>query len=237
MPSFVDAERARAWTEHPSANLRHVAAQQWSGNANRWIVMAAGTSQSGRGLDIRLALLEVTGPNTSQPLVSRLARSTEPLEFAAQFSLLPEDFWHGGCDVLSPNDACDLGFDVDDSDRITLDFAHYDLAPGDRAFGVNLAKFEGYAGGGGTYFALTLLRAEGERLVQILTVPVGVHKNLAGDFNTDGSRERNEFATELLLRMLPSANAKANIALAPRGGTARLFEWDANLGAYRCHDR
>lgn len=233
-PGFVDAARARAWTDHPAATLEYFGARAWRGVAERWIVIAAGRSEFvAQGLDVRLALLEVTGTGASQPSVKRLARSTEPLAARAQFGLLPDDFLPTTCE----NGPCADPLSVEQADQVALDFAPYEIAPGERAFGVRTKWTEGYAGGYGAFEALSLFRADGDRLLPILAVPVSVQKMIAGDWNADGSRQHDVYQAALVLRMEPGVREGANIALVPRGGKARTFAWDPALGAYRCRAR
>ena len=96
---------------------------------------------------------------------------------------------------------------------------------------------EGYAGGYGAFEALSLFRADGDRLLPVLAVPVGVQKMIAGDWNADGSRQHDVYQAALVLRMEPGARERANVALVPRGGKPRMFAWDPALGAYRCRAR
>ena len=231
LPGFVDAARARGWTDHPSATLEYFAARAWRGVADRWIVIAAGRSEFvPEGLDVRLALLEVTATGTSQPIVKRLARSVEPLAARAQFALLPDDFLPSSCE----NGPCADPLPIEQADQVVLDFAPYEIARGERAFGVRTRWTEGYAGGYGSFEALSLFRVDADRLSPILDVPVNVQKTIAGDWNADGTRQHDVYQAALVLRMESGVRDRANIALVPRGGKARMFAWDPTLGAYRC---
>jgi hypothetical protein len=234
LPAFVDAARARAWTEHPADSLEQVAARAWPGVGDRWIVIAAGKSDLVQdGLDIRLALLEVTAAGTAPPIVKRVARTTEPLVARAQFGLLPEDFLPTTCS----DGPCADGFPIENAENVALDFAAYELAPGERAFGVRTTWMEGYGGGYGQFDSLSLFRADGDRLVQVLDVPVGVDRLIAGDWRDNGSRGHDSYKATLFVRMMPSARGKASVALAPRGGKGNAFDWDAARGVYRCRAR
>jgi hypothetical protein len=232
LPGFVDAERARAWTEHPAATLDKVAARAWPGVADRWIVIAAGRSDAvSQGLDVRLALLEVTGADTARPIVKRVARTKQPLAPRAQFGLLPEEY----SPMICQDARCADPPTIEQPENVALDFAAYEIAPGERAFGVRTTWTEGYGGGYGSFEALSLFRADADRLVPILEVPVGVEKMQAGDWNDDSTRQHDMFEAELLLRMVSGAPGKAGITLAPRGGKSRqLYTWDPALGVYRC---
>jgi hypothetical protein len=234
LPSFVDAARARAWTEHPADSLEQVAARAWPGVADRWIVIAAGKSDLVQdGLDVRLALLEVTAVGGAPPTVKRVARTTEPLVARAQFGLLPEDFLPTTCG----DGPCADGFPIERVEDVALDFAAYELAPGERAFGVRTTWMEGYGGGYGQFDSLSLFRADGDRLVPILEVPIGVDRLIAGDWNANGSRGHDTYQASLFLRMVPGAGGRSSVALAPRRGKPKLFDWDSARRVYRCRAR
>jgi hypothetical protein len=236
LPPFVTRERAVAWTEHPSQNIELVAARRWPGPKERWVVVVGGRSEGemGQALDVRLAVVEVTRKSQEEPSVRRLARTMGPLSPRAQFSLLPRDYWPSVCD-----EACDDGgfgpLLAGGAAISALDFAAYDIAPGERAFGVRTTRSEGYAGGFGSFETLSLFRIDGEVLVPILDVPIAVQKMLAGDWNKDQSRQHHYCQADLIVRMLPTAHGPSRLEFGERGGRHPLrFAWDARRGSYSC---
>jgi hypothetical protein len=256
LPPFVTRERAIAWTEHPSpATVDLVTARAVPGDARVgprgsppgvvWVVLVSGKadppgSECAQRADVRLAVIEV---DPSTQAIRRLARTRAPVVPRPEWSALPGD--HGplepdDADASIADDPCEsAGLD----DRVTvtaLDFARYDLTPARRAFGLRTTLFEAYAGGGASYEALTLLAADGEDLVQVLDVPIGAYKMLAGDWNPDGTRQHETISADLVVEVRPRPDAVAadlvlhSAAHAAVGRHALPFVWNAARGQYGC---
>jgi hypothetical protein len=241
LPRFVTREAAIAWTEHPRPDTVHlVTARRWPGvPGERWVVLVAAkagpASESYTDLiDVRLALIEVTGTGPGEePSVRRIARSTSPLLPCADWAVLPEDFWPFAPDEDACNHAAGI---ADSSNRLAaLDFAPYQIARAERAFGLRTQTGESYGGGFGSFETLTLFRVDGEVLQPILDVPVGMTKMVAGLWNDNGTRQHRTLVADLLLQVRPRGKAMADLLLrSRRSRDAIVFTWDQQRQAYGC---
>lgn len=228
LPPFVTRERALAWTEHPrpeTVNL--VTARRWEGD--RWVVLVAGKAPGTPPpdeeiSDVRLAVVEMAG-GADGP-VRRVARTVGPHEPRPDWGTLPKDL-EPSLDDESP--------DVWHADLAALDFAPYRLARGERAFGLRTTTIENYAAGLAHHEILSLFRIDGETLVPILDVPIGVVKILAGEpENEERMRQFHTIEIDLLLGVRPRTG-KADLVLRARGGRGALvFRWNAAKGVYGC---
>ncbi len=77
---------------------------------------------------------------------------------------------------------------------VRIDCAMYQIAPQDFAFGLRLARNEGYSGGFAQFHNLILFVVKDTKIVPVLNVPIYCLQNLAGDWNEDGTRQH--FVTE-----------------------------------------
>ncbi|NHZ80853.1 hypothetical protein F2P44_16455 [Massilia sp. CCM 8695] len=85
-----------------------------------------------------------------------------------------------------------------------FDFAPYQITPMETAIGLRLGWHDAYAGGAAYFEALSLFRLDGGKLVNILSEPISFHKDLAGEWNKDGTRERDVSEEQNVLSVLPS---------------------------------
>jgi len=85
-----------------------------------------------------------------------------------------------------------------------LDLAPYRIAPDVMAFGVRGGFSEGYSGGGAEYEVLELYMMVGDKLVNVLSELVFAYENIAGNWNSDGTREHDITETKFILKILPS---------------------------------
>lgn len=83
-----------------------------------------------------------------------------------------------------------------------FDLAPYIIKPGIKAFGVRARFFEGYAGGGAEFEALQLFMSKGGQIVNIFSEPMSFHKDLAGEWNKDGTRQRAVSEGRNILKVL-----------------------------------
>ena len=83
-----------------------------------------------------------------------------------------------------------------------LDLAPYTIKPGTKAFGVRAVFSEGYSGGGAEFEALQLFMRKGDQIVNIFSEPMSFYKNLAGEWNKDGTRERDASEGKNILKVL-----------------------------------
>ncbi len=158
LPAFMTIDDARYWTR-AEGRIDLATAERWPSYPLRWIVVVGSRATESAPLSLHVAVIEEGAS------VRVIATSTE-LAPRVQFSLLPADYWPGFC-------ACDDGTDGWESVEIDaylgLEFPahHGDL------IGVHGSSSEPYAGGGGTFTVLTLLRIDRDRLVPVLEVPSG----------------------------------------------------------------
>ncbi|UOD28598.1 hypothetical protein INH39_24590 [Massilia violaceinigra] len=115
-----------------------------------------------------------------------------------------------------------------------FDFAPYKITPMETAIGLRLGWNEGYAGGGADFEALSLLRIDGNKLVNILSEPVSFQKLIAGDWNKDGTRQHDEYEGTNVLSVLPSTtNGYADLQLRLLGSKSKqVFTWDSKRARY-----
>lgn len=83
-----------------------------------------------------------------------------------------------------------------------LDLAPYIIKPGTKAFGVRARFSEGYSGGGAEFEALQLFMSKGGQIVNIFSEPMSFYKDLAGEWNKDGTRERDASEGKNILQIL-----------------------------------
>jgi hypothetical protein len=245
-PAFVTRARAIEWTEHPrEAKVDLVAARRWYGD--RWVVLtsapmpvkvSAGTegTLTVEFTDVRLAVVEITpGLPGAEPTFRRLARTVSPFLYRTGWEVLPERMQP----TTACTDRCQIPGEpeglIDDAEINALDFAPYTLAPGDRAFGVRVMLHEGYGGGFASFESLALLRMNGDTLVPVLEVPVGMVSMIAGNWSRSGGRERETMQADLVVMVRPRKNAVADLLLKPTLSRRTLrFRWSEQQGVYTC---
>lgn len=90
---------------------------------------------------------------------------------------------------------------VEDSEEVlALDLAPFRVTPSETAIGVRLQRKSWYAGGGeGSANILRLYLQNGSKLDRILSVVTDYACELAGDWNRDGTRDRNSATGQSVL--------------------------------------
>ncbi|NZA25581.1 hypothetical protein H0E84_04235 [Luteimonas sp. SJ-92] len=73
----------------------------------------------------------------------------------------------------------------------SFDLAPYTLRHGAAAFGLRAGWSEGYAGGGAFFSALYLFDLQGDALVPVFATQMSMYRDLAGDWNEDGTRQHH----------------------------------------------
>jgi hypothetical protein len=116
-----------------------------------------------------------------------------------------------------------------------FDLAVYRIAPGQRAFGLRGGWTESYSGGGANFTSLCLFAADGDRLRQVLAVPMSAYSDIAGDWHKDHTRDHDiTDAANVLIVSAHSTNGHFDLTV--KGGTAftqRTFRWSTAADAYR----
>jgi hypothetical protein len=116
-----------------------------------------------------------------------------------------------------------------------FDLAHYEIAPGEQAFGLRGAWQESYSGGGAYYTALYLFAIVGGRLRQVLAAPMSAFQNIAGEWHEDGTRSHTIIDSDNVL--IVSAQRTAGhfdlIVKNRTGPWQRRLRWSAAAGMYR----
>lgn len=120
-----------------------------------------------------------------------------------------------------------------------FDLAPYLLAPGLRAFGLRGAWFDGYAGGMAMHGALYLFAPIEGALRQVWAAPMSAYKDLAGDWNKDGTRQHHITEGAKVLSVAATrTDGHADLVLTRRGGKGaqsrpQTFRWSAAEKVYR----
>ena len=135
-----------------------------------------------------------------------------------------------------PQDADDVKDATIRPDSIEeFDLAAYRIAPDALAFGVRAGWSEGYSGGLGNFTALYLFVIDGDKLRQVLAVPMSAYKDTAGDWHKDGTRDHDITDMANVVVMAPQ-QSDGHFDLVVKGRTARyqrLFRWSKTAGAYQ----
>lgn len=116
-----------------------------------------------------------------------------------------------------------------------FDLARYEIAPGERAFGLRGSWQEGYSGGFANYTALYLFAIDDGRLRQVLAVPMSVFKNVAGAWHKDGTRSHTITDSDNMLIVAPQmTGGRFDLVVKNRTGHwQRRFRWSPAAGAYQ----
>lgn len=115
-----------------------------------------------------------------------------------------------------------------------FDLAHYQIRPGQVAFGLRAGWNEGYAGGGAQFEALYLFHIDGSSLKVAFAQPMTFTKMIAGEWKPDGTRRHDVSDTSNTLIMLPGmTNGYFDIQLRQqRGDWKRTLTWSPDKQAY-----
>lgn len=116
-----------------------------------------------------------------------------------------------------------------------FDLAAYRLSNGPPALGLRGGWSEGYAGGGAFYSALYLFELRGDTLKQVFGGEMSMYRDIAGNWNDDGTREHDieEWAGVLIVE--PRAHhGYRDLRLRERGGRGgTLYRWSPAADGYR----
>ncbi|MFJ1300719.1 hypothetical protein ACILG0_12175 [Pseudomonadota bacterium AL_CKDN230030165-1A_HGKHYDSX7] len=115
------------------------------------------------------------------------------------------------------------------------DLARYEIRPGDVALGLRATWTEGYSGGGAAFEALYLFRIDGDALRPVFARPMAFTKDIAGNWNADGTRQHDVSDASNVLVMLPSkTHGYFDIKLSQKGGGdfGRVFKYKPATGMY-----
>lgn len=72
-----------------------------------------------------------------------------------------------------------------------FDFAAYQIKPGEFAFGLRYTRSRSYAAGEAGLEGMVLYRIQGTEIREILDITTSFESDLAGEWNKDGTRDRN----------------------------------------------
>ena len=116
-----------------------------------------------------------------------------------------------------------------------FDLAAYRLSSGAPALGLRGSWSDGYAGGGAFYSALYLFELRGDTLKQVFGAEMSMYRDIAGNWNDDGTREHDieEWAGVLIVE--PRAHhGHQDMRLRERGGRGGdLYRWSPDADGYR----
>lgn len=116
-----------------------------------------------------------------------------------------------------------------------FDLAPYRIAPAVPAFGLRGSWMDGYSGGMASYSALFLFAAVDGALRQVFTAPVSAYKDIAGDWNKDGTRQHDiTESADVLVISSHKTDGYFDLILKSRSGhDHRVYRWSAPAMAYR----
>ena len=117
-----------------------------------------------------------------------------------------------------------------------FDMASYRIRDDDYAFGLRAGWSESYAGGGADFQALYLFSIEGDKLKVILAEPMFAYRDIAGEWNPDGTRDHEiEEETNLLIMTNRLTNGHYDVRIKTKGKDnryARTLKWSDRDTAY-----
>lgn len=120
------------------------------------------------------------------------------------------------------------------SEIYKLDFAKYAIADGNIAFGIRSGMNEGYSGGGASFQFLTLFAVIDGELRAIFSEPMYYFKDIAGNWNDDGTRNHDVYEGENTVSV---SEAKVNgyfklIVKSKKKPWRKSFRWNPNTQRY-----
>jgi hypothetical protein len=120
-----------------------------------------------------------------------------------------------------------------------FDLAPYKIAPDQPAFGLRVSWMEGYSGGGANFGGLCLFTVEGDRLKQVLAVPMSADADIAGDWHKDGTRDHDISEAANVLIVSPHVtNGHFDLIVKGRtGGAQQVFRWTKDAGVYKAESK
>ena len=190
---------------------------------------------AGEGLRIYLGVLEATGDGAPRT-IARLG----PLASGA-VGTLPPLAWNGraGTDMPIVMEADDgtapATTDVAPAIWERFDLAAYRLGEGAPAFGLRGGWSEGYAGGGATFTALYLFELRDGALRAVFGAPISMFKNLAGEWNDDGTRQHDisEAANIVQVREQSHGGYPDLLVRGRDGGAGDTYRWSPQARRYQ----
>lgn len=119
-----------------------------------------------------------------------------------------------------------------------LDLAAYRLAPGTVALGVRSETHFAYGGGGGRNEYLTLYVAEGEALREVWTTRMVSAKEVGGDWNADGSRDKPQSGDErsATITVLPGTTRGLHDLRKSIGRRSAIYRWNGTTYVAQARD-
>jgi tetratricopeptide (TPR) repeat protein len=110
-----------------------------------------------------------------------------------------------------------------------FDLAAYRLTAKEYAFGVRISRNRGYGGGTATLENLIVFRVNGKAIEEILRTVMSYEADLAGNWNEDGTRDREGSSgkTVLLVRQ-HKTHGYFDWALKDEGGPTTTLVWEKN---------
>lgn len=115
-----------------------------------------------------------------------------------------------------------------------FDLAKYKIADDRIAFGIRVSWQTAYAGGGGMFRALMLFMVDGDKLINVFCQPMQEWGMSNGEYHEDGTRDKNEWETKNILKMLPQKHfGYYDLRLREAGGRwNKTFRWDKDARRY-----
>ena len=169
----------------------------------------------------RLASLDWSGPDNSPLRVT--------WEHSQLFGPLGINHWDDAESVVAKGES----WAPDHLHR--FDLAPFEVADGVMAFGLRSGLQEGYSGGGASFQVLTLFAVLDGTLRPLLSQPIYHFKDIAGNWNADGTRQHELFEGENVLVVLPRVrDGFHDLRIKAKKGRWRQdFRWDAKAQRYR----
>ena len=117
-----------------------------------------------------------------------------------------------------------------------FDFANYKVSDNDIAFGIRVGWRTMYSGGGGYYSALMLFIVKGGKIINILSEPTDEEGMSGGEWNDDGTRDKNFWETHNIVMVLPKKTyGFYDLMIKEINGKkwSQIFKWDINENRYK----
>lgn len=116
-----------------------------------------------------------------------------------------------------------------------FDFARNELSNGGYAFVLRGSWSEGYAGGGASWSALYLFEVKNGALSLVFGAPMSMLKNLAGDWNEEGTRQYDIAQASNVLVVLPATHhGYHDLQVRTRGyKTGDTYRWSPEFMRYQ----
>ncbi len=129
----------------------------------------------------------------------------------------------GAIDVLMADDS---GSQTRPNSFPTLDLAPYKINDNEMAFGLRAQSVTGYAGGGAIQQNLILFRLSGQKLQIILNTPIYEFRDIAGNWNKDGTREHNIEENDTIVIVQKNKTNGFYDLMLKTGHEKTILKWD-----------